>query len=116
MTAAGDAEAAFGRALAPLEGDPRVSGGTGFGSSPGRRVSGRIFAMLRDDALVVKLPADRVTAAVAAATGEPFDGGKGRPMREWLSVPLAQSAAWPGLVREAFEFVATAGAARPRHR
>ena len=93
--------------------DPRVTGGTGFGSSPGRRVDGRIFAMLVRDELVVKLPRQRVTELVEAGIATWFDAGKGRPMREWASISMAQADAWPTLVTEAFEFVASIG---PTHR
>jgi hypothetical protein len=95
----------FAAAVAPFEGDPRVSSGTGFGGSPGRRVDGRIFAMLVRGALIVKLPAVRVTELVEAGTAAWFDAGKGRPMREWAAVPDDPGADWPALAAEAFRFV-----------
>src|SRR5258708_11705299 len=64
-----------------------------FGSS-GLRFHGRIFAMLAHGRLVVKLPKPRVDALVAAGEGERFDAGKGRPMKEWLSLDPSSKQEW----------------------
>ena len=82
-----------------------VTGGTGFGTNEGLRVSGKIFAMLVRGELVVKLPRDRVDELVDAGAARRFDAGKGRPMREWASVSLGASRRWRGLVEEARTFV-----------
>ncbi len=61
-------------------------GRRGFGSSA-LTVHGSIFAMLvPGGGLVVKLPRGRVEELVATGVGEPFRAGKGRPMKEWLTV------------------------------
>jgi TfoX/Sxy family transcriptional regulator of competence genes len=82
-----------------------VTSGTGFGANEGLRVSGKIFAMLVRGELVVKLPKDRVDALVDADAARRFDAGKGRPMKEWASVPASASRRWRGLVEEARTFV-----------
>jgi hypothetical protein len=89
--------------------DPRVTGGTGFGSSPGRRVDDRIFAMLVRGELVVKLPRQRVDELVESGAARWFDAGKGRPMREWATITTADATAWPDLVAEAHAFVGSIG-------
>ena len=78
-----------------------VTTGTGFGTNAGLRVSGKIFAMLVRGELVVKLPRDRVDELVDAGAARRFDAGKGRPMKEWASVPASASRRWKGLVEEA---------------
>ena len=84
-------------------GEPGVDEGTGFGRNPGLRVGGKIFAMMVDGALVVKLPADRCAALKEAGGVSTFQVGK-KQMREWVSVePGAHD--WSGLSREAYEFV-----------
>ncbi len=83
------------------------SGRRGFGSDA-LQVNGRIFAMARRGDLVLKLPSSRVTRLVAEGVGAPFDAGKGRPMREWVTVGEHAAARWPQLAEEALAFV-TAG-------
>jgi hypothetical protein len=82
---------------------PPEPGRRKFGSSA-LRVDAKIFAFLKADALVVKLPARRVAALIAAGDGAPFDAGKGTPMKQWLAV-RGRHAAWPKLAREALAFV-----------
>ena len=88
--------------------DPAVTQGTGFGSSPGLRVAGRIFAMLVRDELVVKLPRSRVDELVAAELAARFEPGTGKVMNEWASVPGISPADWAALANEAYAFVAKA--------
>jgi hypothetical protein len=68
-------------------------------------VQGSIFAMLRDAALVVKLPAARVTALIAGGDGAPFGAGRGRPMREWVAIGTVDPDSWRALAEEALIFV-----------
>ena len=82
-----------------------VTGGTGFGTNEGLRVSGKIFAMLVRGELVVKLPRDRVDELVYAGAARRFEAGKGRPMKEWASVSPSASRRWKALVEEARVFV-----------
>ncbi len=78
--------------------------GRGFGSSA-LKVGGSIFAMLSRDRLVIKLPASRVAALIESGEGEPFDAGKGKPMKEWVAVPETNPATWRALAAEALKFV-----------
>jgi hypothetical protein len=72
-----------------------------FGAS-GLKIRNKIFAMLVQGNLVVKLPKQRVEKLIAAGDGEPFDVGE-RRMREWLTV--SQQADWQALAEEALVFV-----------
>lgn len=76
----------------------------GFGSSA-LKVDTRIFAMLVQDRLVVKLPRQRVDALIASGEGERFDPGHGRLMREWLTVDPSRADLWLPLATEARAFV-----------
>ncbi|MFI7063561.1 hypothetical protein ACIBL3_21430 [Kribbella sp. NPDC050124] len=91
--------------LLELPGVTPPGAGRGFGSSA-LRAGGRIFAMLADDRLVVKLPAARVDELVTAGDGIRFDANKGVPMKEWLSVDPDARLSWRQLADEALAFVA----------
>ena len=79
------------------------SGRRGFGTGA-LQIEGRMFAMLSQGRLVVKLPADRVAALIADRDGSPFDAGKGKPLREWVVLAERSRARWLPLVREAEAF------------
>ncbi len=82
-------------------------GKKGFGSAA-LQVDGKIFAMLVEGQLVVKLPRRRVDALIAAGDGARFDPRRdGRLMKEWLVVEQASDQPWLPLTREALEFVAS---------
>jgi hypothetical protein len=102
-------EQAFARIAARFVGTPGVTEGTGFGSNPGLRVGGKILAMISRGELVVKLPAERVDELVESGVATRFDAGKGRPMREWASIPAKHSRRWLRLATDALEFVAWGG-------
>jgi hypothetical protein len=95
---------AFEAILARFDGEPGVEQGTGWGSSPGLRVRRKIFAMLIEGDLVVKLPADRCAELVAAGRGRPFRSG-GREMREWVAVGDEHADEWLRLAEDAHAFV-----------
>ena len=75
----------------------------GFGSSA-LKVNNKIFAMLVNGRLVVKLPRARVTELIETGRGQPFDSGKGTPMKEWVTL-TGDEAECRALVVEAQAFV-----------
>lgn len=102
------AEQRFEQLAVQFLADPTVTQGTGFGSSPGLRTTGKIFAMLVNSELVVKLPKARVDQLVASGTGGRFDPGHGRLMKEWATVALHRTESWERLAAEALQFVGSA--------
>jgi hypothetical protein len=72
--------------------------------SMGLRAGGKFFAFVRDGDLVVKLPAERVTALVASGEGAPFVGSRERVMREWVVLRPANEEACAAYVAEARGF------------
>lgn len=107
---AGTADKRFAAIVAALGDRPGVTkphatsgSARGFGSSA-LRVNGRIFAMVSGGRVVLKLPASRVAALIASGAGDSFDAGKGRPMKEWVSVRETKRTDWLALATEALEF------------
>ena len=86
--------------------DPAVGRSTMMGYPCVRR-AGRYFASFDTgtEALVVKLPRDRVAELIADGTGEPF-APNGRVFREWVSVPEPDPGLWERLLADARDFAA----------
>ena len=83
--------------------EPDVQAGTGFGTNPGLRRRRTVFAMLVDDDLVVKLPAQRCRALLDSGVGAPFQVGS-RQMREWVRISDRRADDWDGLAGEAYKY------------
>jgi len=98
---------AFSNLEARFSGDPRVTrGGRGFGATS-LKLDGKIFAMLSPrQGFVVKLPRERVADLVSAGRGRPFEGRKGKSMKEWVVVDQPP-ARWFALAQEARVFVSS---------
>jgi len=97
------AEQMFEAVAAALGTIPQVTRKTGRGfASGGLFWRGRLFATLRGDHLLLKLPAARVEALIASALAAPFDANKGKPMREWALV--GPDGDWAALAEEALAF------------
>ena len=92
-----------------LRGYPGVdTGGKGFGAAA-LKLHGKIFAMLAQGRLVVKLPERRVDALIVRGQGDRFDPRRdGRLMKEWLVLDPASSEDWLALAQEAMEFAVKA--------
>ena len=108
-----DPEALFAELVTRFEADravtlPSAGKGRKFGASA-VKVDGKIFAMLSNGDLVLKLPRQRVHELVASGTGRPFDAGRGRVMKEWVAVPPRDGDEWAKLAEEARQFVSAAG-------
>jgi hypothetical protein len=65
--------------------------------------NGKLLVALRGDAVLLKLPAERVAALIASGQGAPFDANKGKPMKQWVVANM--TADWEALAHEAAAFV-----------
>jgi hypothetical protein len=84
--------------------DAGVVGGSMFGM-PCLKIDGKMLAGLYGDAMTFKLPLEPREQALALAGAEHFDPGMGRPMKEWVVIPLEHAETWPTYASQAMEFV-----------
>lgn len=83
-----------------------------FGSAA-LKINEKVFAMLAQGTLVLKLPRQRVEALLASGDGEPYDPRHdGRLMKEWVMIAPAAAVDWLALTREARAFVASVSSTR----
>ncbi|HET9667235.1 MAG TPA: TfoX/Sxy family protein [Desertimonas sp.] len=101
-----DARALYDGLTDDLLYDPAVGRSTMMGYPCVRR-AGRFFASFdtRAEALIVKLPGERVADLIADGTGEPVSPN-GREFREWVTIPEPDAALWGHLLEEARAFAA----------
>jgi hypothetical protein len=108
-------EELFWALVEPMFTNPAVRRSTMMGL-PCVRLDGRFFASLdrRNGALLVKLPAPRVTELVASGHGEAF-APAGRVFREWVAVPRPDRRRWRAMLAEALDHAASStGTGSPR--
>src|SRR5687767_6698929 len=67
-------------------------------------VGKKVFAMIVDGNLVVKLPAERAQSLVDAGKGRFHQLGK-RVMKEWFVAPAARQSEWLAVAKESRRFV-----------
>jgi hypothetical protein len=84
--------------------DQGVTRGSMFGM-PCLKTGRKVLAGLWGDAMNFKLPPDALADALALPGAEPFDPGMGRPMKEWVVVPAAESARWVDLAERSLAYV-----------
>jgi hypothetical protein len=70
---------------------------------PVLKAGDKVFAGTFGDAMTFKLGPDDLERARALTGVEAFEPMKGRPMKEWVLVPLAHAKRWPDLAERAFE-------------
>ena len=72
---------------------------------PVLKAGDRVFAGTFGDAMTFKLGPDDLERARALTGVESFEPMKGRPMKEWVLVPLAHAKRWSDLAERAFTYL-----------
>jgi len=70
---------------------------------PSAKMNGKAVAGLTGDDLIVKLTGDAHAAALSVPGATLFDPMGGRPMKQWVQIPVAQKDRWPEMLRLAVE-------------
>ncbi len=74
---------------------------------PVLKIRGKAFTGLLEDALVFKLNGEAHTQAIALTGAKLFEPMLGRPMKEWVVVPVKNATHWAQLAKDAMEYCAT---------
>jgi hypothetical protein len=69
-------------------------------------VNGKMFAGLHKGSMTFKLGESAREQALQIDGAVLFDPGMGRPMKEWVAVPAAQSDHWRELADQAYAYMA----------
>jgi TfoX/Sxy family transcriptional regulator of competence genes len=100
-----DPQHTFDRLTEQFLTNPHVQPGRMFGATV-LTLGGKVFAMLVNDDLVVKLPAGEAGDLVDAGVATFFDPGHGRPMKQWIAVPATHAPRWRRLAEQARDHAA----------
>jgi hypothetical protein len=86
-----------------------------FGA-PCIKVKGKAFAAFSQGRMVYKLRGDAHAEALALPGAALFDpSGQGHPMREWVTLPIAEADHWERLAEDALAYVSgLSSTAQPR--
>jgi hypothetical protein len=84
-----------------------TSSGKMFGMPCLKNSNGKAFAGYFEGAMVFKLGGDSHGEALALSGARLFDPSeRGRPMKEWVVVPIEHVSRWLEFARDAFDYVA----------
>jgi hypothetical protein len=72
---------------------------------PALKIGGKAFAGYWQDSMVFKLTGEPHTRALTQPDAKLFEPMKGRPMKEWVELPIASAKQWPIFAREALDYV-----------
>ena len=84
-----------------------TSSGKMFGMPCLKNANGKAFAGYFEGAMVFKLGGDSHAEALALSGARLFDPSeRGRPMKEWVVLPIEHVSRWLEFARKAFDYVA----------
>ncbi|HLX58576.1 MAG TPA: hypothetical protein VKR83_16280 [Ktedonobacteraceae bacterium] len=72
---------------------------------PCLKINGKAFAGYFKDAMIFKLTAPQHAEALALSNARLFDPMGGRPMKEWVEVPVEHASRWLEFARAALSYV-----------
>jgi hypothetical protein len=84
--------------------NPEVVSSKMFGM-PTLKVGGKAFAGEFEGDMVFKLAGDAHQQALELSGAHLFDPMGGRPMKEWVMIPVAHQATWPDFAKAALSYM-----------
>lgn len=100
-----DPRAEYDAVVSEIKASSPATSGLMFGM-PCLKNNGKAFAGYYEGAMVFKLGGATHTEALALFGSRLFDPtGRGRPMKEWVEVPVEHASRWLELAREALHYV-----------
>src|SRR2546421_12981709 len=100
-----DPRAIYDDVTAELVATSSTTSGKMFGM-PYLKNNGKAFAGYYRSAMVFKLTVPEHSEALALSGAQLVDpSGQGRPMKEWVEVPVEHASRWLELAQEAFRYV-----------
>ena len=101
-----DAQAEYDAVVSEMMATSPTSSGKMFGMPCLKNSNGKAFAGFFEGAMVFKLGGDSHGEALALSGARLFDPSeRGRPMKEWVVVPIEHVSRWLEFARNAFNYV-----------
>ncbi len=99
-----DPRATYDAVAAELTATSSAITGKMFGM-PCLKNNGKAFAGYFNNAMIFKLTVPEHAEALALSDARLFDPMGGRPMKEWIEVPVEHASLWLGFARAALRYV-----------
>lgn len=100
-------QAAYEAVVSEMIATSPTASGKMFGMPCLKNSNGKAFAGYTESAMVFKLGGPSHAEALALPGSNLFDPSeRGRPMKEWVVVPVEHSSRWLEFARDAFDYVA----------
>jgi hypothetical protein len=104
-----ESQAAYEAVVSEMVATSPSTSGKMFGMPCLKNSNGKAFAGYTDGAMVFKLGGASHAEALALSGARLFDPMGGRPMKEWVGVPVEHNSRWLEFARDAFDYVAEKG-------
>jgi len=99
-------QAAYEAVVSEMIATSPTTSGKMFGMPCLKSSNGKAFVGYFEGAMVFKLGGESHTEALALSGAKLFDPSeRGRPMKEWVVVPIEYSSKWLEFARDAFDYV-----------
>ena len=102
-----ESQAAYDAVVSEMVATSPTTSGKMFGMPCLKNSNGKAYAGFFEDSMVFKLGGTSHAEALALSEATLFDPAGGRPMREWVVVPVEHSSRWLEFARDAFDYVTT---------